>query len=82
MRIHGTAWQPSCAYSKQDILPAVSIYDDFSLSFLSWFFTSANEARCLQSNLLSGVSQQDRSGFLIALAPFKGCVAESVLHFL
>ena len=31
--MHGVAWQPSCVYSKQDALPATSIYHSFSLAF-------------------------------------------------
>lgn len=68
--MHGTAWWPSCAYSKQDALPAVSMYDDFSLAFPPQFFTSAKVVRCLQSNWLL-LNQQETSGFLVA-SPIQG----------
>ena len=51
------------------------MYDDFSLAVPARFFTSAKVAMCLQSNSFPG-NQQEISGFLVALPPFKGRVAE------
>lgn len=80
--MHEAEWRPSWAYSKQDTLPAASMYDDRSLAVPLRFLTSQKVTTFLQFRSWLPGKKHEMSGFLTVPAPFRGVNDDLPSHVL